>query len=272
MKRFDRKFGPDLIENLPASPAVYLFKDLEQRVLYVGKAKNVKRRLASYRNASRRKVHRKMRTLVREAATLEVRLQSSEREALEVENELIRKLEPPYNVEGKYTFLYPAIGVATTDRHALLCFTTSTESWESYRFRWFGTFRSRVRAKEAFDALVNLLALLGHLERTSALGAIPDVKGSRLAGIRQLNAELVEAVEHFLSGTSRDGLVQLATALLEKPRARREAADVQQRIDILDGFYRSDLEKLHDTLRRNGRSGTFVSQDERDTLFIRTRD
>lgn len=272
MNRFDRKFGPDLVASLPASPAVYLFKDRDQNVLYVGKAKDVKRRLASYRNASRRKAHRKMRRIVREAETLEVRLQASELDALAVENQLIRTHAPPYNVEGKYTFLYPAIGVIRTDRHTLLCFTTNVDAWSEYGFRWFGTFRSRVRAKEAFDALVDLVAWLGHLERTSALGVTPNVKGSRLAGVRQLSVELVAAIESFLSGASRDGLIELVTALLEKPRARRQAADVQQRIDVLDEFYRSDLEKLHAALGRCGRRGTFVRQDERDTLFIRARE
>lgn len=272
MKRFDRKFGPDLIASLPASPAVYLFKDADQNVLYVGKAKDVKRRLASYRNASARKIHRKMRMIVRESETVEIRVQPSEREALAVENQLIRMLDPPYNVEGRYTFLYPAIGVVRTDRHTLLCFTTNVDAWSEYGFRWFGTFRSRLRAKEAFDALVDLVARLGHLERTSTLGDTPNVKGSRLAGVRQLSAELVDALESLLSGASRDGLIQLATALLEKPRACREAVDVQRLLDVLDEFYRSDLEKLHAALQRCGRRGTFVRQDERDTLFIRAHE
>ena len=75
MKTFDRKFGRDFLADLPTSPAVYLFKDERGETLYVGKAKNVRRRLAQYRNASRRKAHRKMRTLVREADALAVLVQ-----------------------------------------------------------------------------------------------------------------------------------------------------------------------------------------------------
>ena len=271
MKRFDRKFGPDLIASLPAAPAVYLFKDDEQRVLYVGKAKNVRTRLSGYRNASRRKAHRKMRTIVREAATVEVRVQTTEEDALAVENELIRTLTPPFNVEGKYAFLYPAIGARRTARHTLLCFTTDTDAWSGYELQWFGVFRSRLRAKVAFDALVELLALVGHQERTSSLGAVPDARGSRLAGVRQLDARLVDSLVSFLSGASRDGLRELAAALLDKPRARREARHVQELIEVLDDFYRTDLEPLRNTLRTAGRTGTFVAQDERDTLFIRHR-
>ena len=110
MRRFDRKFGADLVRELPESPAVYLFKDEAGQVLYAGKARNIRRRLASYRTAGRRKAHRKMRSLVREAHSVEVRLQASERDALLAENELIRSLRPRYNVDGAFDFLYPAIG------------------------------------------------------------------------------------------------------------------------------------------------------------------
>ncbi len=269
MKRFDRKFGTDFLANLPTSPAVYLFKDEADRVLYVGKAKNVRKRLSSYRNASRRKVHRKMRDIVREAATVEVRVQSTEEDALALENELIRTLSPPFNIDGKFAFLYPAIGVARTGRHTLFCFTTNTDAWATHDFRWFGTFRSRRRAKKAFDALVELLAFVGHLERTSSLGTIPDVRGSRLAGVRQLDSGLVVSIESWLSGESSEALPRLTTALLDKSRARRDACHVQTLIEELDAFYETDLAPLSASLRGAGREGTFVAQDERDLLFIR---
>ena len=57
---FDRKFGAGLVRELPAEPAVYLFKDEDGTVLYAGKAKNVRRRMQGYRNAGRRKTQRKM--------------------------------------------------------------------------------------------------------------------------------------------------------------------------------------------------------------------
>ena len=134
LRRFDRKFGADLLRELPERPAVYLFKDEGGRVLYAGKAKNVRRRLASYRNASRRKAHRKMRTLVREAHSVEVRVQTSERAALLLENELIRTLRPRYNVDGAFDFLYPAIGSGRHDGRLLLCFS-ARPTGSSRRFR-----------------------------------------------------------------------------------------------------------------------------------------
>jgi excinuclease ABC subunit C len=272
VKRFDRKFGTDFIANLPVTPAVYLFRDAEDVVVYVGKAKNVRKRLSSYRNASRRKVHAKMRAIVRAATTVEVRLQDSEEDALALENELIRSHEPRFNIDGKYSFLYPSIGVVRRDAHTLVAFTTDTVAWSALRLRWFGCFRSRPRTLEAYEALVALLALLGHEEKRARLGELPKTRGSRTVGLRQLEPNLLADLQTFLAGESAVGLKRLAMALLEKPRARRESAWVQEQIDVLEAFYETDLAPLHRALRADGREGTFVPQDERDLLFIRRGD
>ena len=267
-RAFDEKFGSALVESLPQGPGIYLFRDAEQGVLYVGKAKNIRRRLQNYRNASRRKVHRKMRTLVREASSLEVRVQESESDALLEENALIRKLRPPYNVDGAFAFLYPAVGIGQRDGHMLLCFSTKPEAYAELDLLWFGTFRSRPRAKESFDALVELLALIGHLSKRTQLPAHRSVRGSRLVGLRQLPRELPERLAHFLGGEDRELLPTLSTALLAKPRARHDAARVEERLRVLDRFYEADTRKLRLAMERLGRTETYVPQDERDSLFI----
>ncbi|MGI9590417.1 MAG: nucleotide excision repair endonuclease, partial [Myxococcota bacterium] len=193
MRRFDRKFGADFLRELPEAPAVYVFKDEAGGVLYAGKAKNIRRRLSGYRNASRRKAHRKMRALVREAHSLEVRLQASEGAALLAENELIRTLRPPYNVDGAFDFLYPAIGTGRDGGRLLLCFTTSPDAYQALELCWHGTFRPRLRAREAFDALVSLIARIGHLEPASRRPAAPRLRGSQLVAARRLPPQLLGA-------------------------------------------------------------------------------
>jgi excinuclease ABC subunit C len=270
-KRFDRKFGADWLRQLPPAPAVYLFKDAEGAVLYAGKAKDVRRRLEGYRNATRRKAHRKMRALVREASALEVRLLPSEREALLVENELIRTLRPPYNVDGAFSFLYPAIGIGTRGHQALLGFTTSPDEWRELALRWHGSFRSRRRARNAFDALVGLLAFLAHPEPRSRLPRVSHRRGSRLVAFRQLGPEVLESVGQFLAGESPAAVAELSLRLLEKAAARHDAERVEADLRRLAAFYRSDLARLRDALRAAGRSGHFVPQGERDALFLAQR-
>lgn len=266
---FDRKFGPALVRELPAAPAVYLFKDEDGKVLYVGKAKNVRRRLQGYRSAPARKAHRKMRRVVRAAAALEVRMQASERDALLLENELIRTLRPRFNVDGAYSFLYPAIGIGIRGPHTLLCFTTRVDVFAELGLRWHGCFRSRARALAAFEALVGLLGFLGHREPSSRLRALPRARGSRTVAFRRIEA-LAPALECLLSGESDAVLPELAARLLERAAARRAASEVGEQLRLLAAFFESDARRLHDALRAAGRSG-YVGQAERDALFLALR-
>jgi excinuclease ABC subunit C len=270
VKLFDRKFGKDLADGPPATPGVYLFRDKEGRVLYVGKAKHLRKRLANYRNATRRKVHRKMRLLVRRAASLDIQPLATERDALLKENELIRSLRPPFNVDGAFSFLYPAIGTCIRAEHQLFCFTTNPGAWNMFDFQWYGTFRSRPRAKEAFDVLIELLSHIAHREPKSRLPEHRPIRGSRLVAFRGLSAEVSAKLTAFLAGETAEPLGFIAEALLEKPRARREAERVQECLQRLSAFYNTDLHKLRAALNTAGIHGTFIAQEERDSLFIST--
>jgi excinuclease ABC subunit C len=264
---FDRKFGAQLVRELPAGPAVYLFKDADGTVLYAGKAKNIRRRLAGYRNARRRKAHRKMRRVVGAASALEVRLQETERDALLLENELIRTLRPRFNVDGAYSFLYPAIGTAVRGPHLLLCFTTRIDVFGGHGLRWHGCFRSRPRTLAAFEALVALLGFVGHREPTARLGDLPRARGSRIAAFRRIE-RLAPSLDRLLAGESDAVLAELSARLLEKPDARRAAAEVGEALRCLAAFHAGDARRLREALRAAGRPAGYVDQAARDALFI----
>jgi excinuclease ABC subunit C len=271
VNRFDRKFGEAWLKALPAAPGVYLFRDAAGEVLYAGKAKDVRRRLQSYRNATRRKAHRKMRALVRDASSLEVRPQPSERDALLLENELIRTLRPRYNVDAKFSFLYPAIGVGRLGDLALLGFTTAPDTWQELGLRWHGVFRPRRRARDAFDALVALIERLAHRESRSRLPRVPRPRGARLVAFRRLDTDLQQRIGQLLAGESPAAIEELSLRLLEKTDARHESARVQADLRRVAAFFRSDLSKLQDALRVAGRTGSFLPQAERDALFIQLK-
>jgi excinuclease ABC subunit C len=248
---------------------VYRYLDAEGHVLYVGKAKNLRRRLQSYRNATRKKVHRKMSALVRVASRLEYEALATEQDALLREGELIRELKPPHNVDGAYTFLYPCIGVGESSKRLLLCFTTYPERFAHLQLKWYGCFRSRPRVKEAFDGLATLLSLVGHREPVHRLPEFPRLKGSRMLGLRQVPDTIVRALPSFFGGEQPTMPSTLAQTLLAKPRARREACQVEEHLQKLMLFYKADAVKLRVALRAVARSGSYVAQEERDALFIR---
>jgi len=271
MRRFDRKFGVDLLRELPEAPAVYLFKDEAGEILYVGKAKNVRRRLAQYRNASRRKAHRKMRELVRIAHALEVRLEATETDALLLENELIRELRPEYNIDGAHEFLYPAIGTGGRDGQIWLCIAPMLEPYAHLGLQWHGCFRPRWRAREAFDALSSLCGRIGHPEPKSRWPETPSIRGARFLAVRRLGDGLLDPIRAFLDGHSDGLLALLFDELLERRGARIEATEVQAELETLKSFYVEDARRLSSARNRAGWHGVFVPQSERDALFIRAR-
>ncbi|MEM9176907.1 MAG: GIY-YIG nuclease family protein [Myxococcota bacterium] len=271
LKRFDRKFGRGFLSESTTGPAVYLFRDGAGDVIYVGKAKNARRRLAQYRSATRRKAHRKMRAIVREAESLEIREQPSEAAALLLENELIRTLRPAFNVEGAFDFLYPAIGVGRHEGRLVLCFTSDPDAFEALVLSWHGTFRPRWRARQAFDGLCLLFGHLGHAEPRSRLPALPDRRGARVFAVRRVATDFVDRLGDFLDGESEALLSELATALLEERGARLEAATIEGELRFLAEFFRLDAARLRDARARVDHATPFVTGSERDALFIRSR-
>lgn len=96
--------------NFPALPGVYLMKDANQQVIYVGKAKSLKERLASYYSQPLGYT-RKMDGLLQSVKEIETRVVGSELEALLYESRLIKELQPPYNVQLRNYELYPFIKI-----------------------------------------------------------------------------------------------------------------------------------------------------------------
>ena len=99
-----------LASNLPKTSGVYLFKNNRQKVLYVGKAKNLRARVSSYFSQFEGAlINSKTKILVNKIVSFEVILTANETEALLLENSLIKKLSPPYNINLKDGKSYPLI-------------------------------------------------------------------------------------------------------------------------------------------------------------------
>jgi excinuclease ABC subunit C len=96
------------LENLPAGPGVYQHKDADGKVLYVGKAKNLRSRVRQYFQKSRA-VDARIDRMIAKATDLEIIVTDSELEALILEANLIKKLKPRYNVLLKDDKSYPYI-------------------------------------------------------------------------------------------------------------------------------------------------------------------
>jgi excinuclease ABC subunit C len=268
---FDRRFGSHFLKGVPEGPGVYYFRDAQGALLYVGKALNLRARLGKYRTASRRKQARKARAILRAAAAVDLRTCRDEQEALLLENQCIRDERPPFNVASSFSFLYPILAFSHDAGVLRVAYSTAPEAFAARGFHVCGAFRSRTATRAAFDALVELLALVGHREPRARLHACRGVRFSAVAGFRRIAPDTTRRLAEFLQGRSRDLLDELVAALLEKPDARRRASQVQEAIDALAEFYESEATRLRVARERVGRGDAFVPQHERDALFIQAR-
>lgn len=106
---------------IPTSPGVYRFRD-ERRVLYVGKAKNLRARLSNY-FAPLRTLHERTRRMVLTATSVEWTVVSNDIEALQLEISLINEFKPPFNVQFKDDKSYPYLAVTLGDEAPRLLVT-----------------------------------------------------------------------------------------------------------------------------------------------------
>jgi excinuclease ABC subunit C len=104
------------IRTLPTSPGVYLYKNAEGEVIYVGKAKNLRSRVRSYFLEGAAE-NAKTGTLVREAKDLDYIVVDNEKEALALENNLIKQKKPRYNILLRDDKSYPYIKLTMGERY-----------------------------------------------------------------------------------------------------------------------------------------------------------
>jgi excinuclease ABC subunit C len=142
------------IKNFPGKPGVYQFINAQAEVIYVGKAKNLKNRVSSYFN---KKTYdsAKLRVLVSKIADIRYTLVESESDALLLENNLIKRLQPKYNVLLKDDKTYPWICIKNEPFPRVF----STRRIVNDGSQYFGPFTSGVYMKALLDLIRQLFPL-----------------------------------------------------------------------------------------------------------------
>src|SRR6476620_11769250 len=103
------------IRTFPAEPGVYLYKNAEGQVIYVGKAKNLRSRVSSYFHEGHL-YDAKTGTLVREAVDVDYIVVANNKEALALENNLIKKRQPRFNILLRDDKTYPYVKLTLGER------------------------------------------------------------------------------------------------------------------------------------------------------------
>jgi len=196
------------LKRLPAKPGVYIFRDSRRQVLYVGKAKSLRPRVRSYFQASA-DVRHAIAQLPERVADIEVIVTSSEVEALHLEQNLVKRYRPPFNVRLRDDKSFPYIAVTVEDDFPRVMFTR-----ERHRrgVTYFGPYANAKKVRETLDVL----------NRVFQYRPCEGPKPGRHSGIPCLDyhierchapcvdyiskedyAEIIDGVINFLSGDTR---------------------------------------------------------------------
>lgn len=137
---------------IPTDPGVYRWLDAKGRVLYVGKAKNLRARLSSY-FAPLDSLHDRTRKMVSTARDLQWTIVKSDYEALQLEFTWIKEFDPPFNVRFKDDKSYPYLAISTNEDFAR-AFITRNRELRSVRY--FGPYTQSWAVRETLDTLLKV--------------------------------------------------------------------------------------------------------------------
>jgi len=198
------RLGSKFFDDLPNTPGVYKMLDNEGRLLYVGKAKNLRSRLLTYRRARNGNVSRKTVRLLRHVNHIRLEHHETEEQALLRENELIRSARPPFNRAKKQPETYYFIHLLF-ERYAVH-FHLNMREKEDGRWHSFGAFKGHRLTRRAMGALLRrCYARTRRLRRACDFPVVlvrnltPLNYRLEVPGSNELN-KLEDALKRYLSG------------------------------------------------------------------------
>ncbi|GAB2819146.1 excinuclease ABC subunit UvrC [Alpinimonas psychrophila] len=136
--------------DIPTNPGVYRFRDATARILYVGKAKNLRARLTSY-FAPLEKLHERTRRMVTSAASVEWTVVRTEFEALQLEFTWIKEFEPPFNIQFRDDKSYPYLALTLGEKVPRVLITRNHKIPNA---RYFGPYTKTWAIRETLDLIL----------------------------------------------------------------------------------------------------------------------
>ncbi len=224
-------------KNLPSKPGVYFFKDALEKIIYIGKAKNLRARVSQYFGKS--DTRPQIPFLLNEAASLDYTVVNTELESLYLERTLIRQYLPRYNIELKddknfafitidYSFEIPQIGYARKFDRA------------NKNIAYFGPYTAAGKIKNTLNTVRKIFTFCAAKKFTGKpcfyyhLHRCPGVCAGRITPAEYLDH--LKQIEAFLAGHTAQTLARLKTVMQKAAKAKKfeKAASLRDQIRSLD--------------------------------------
>jgi excinuclease ABC subunit C len=228
---------------VPLKPGIYIHRDVEGKVLYVGKSASLRNRLRSY-FGSKKNLNAKTFELVARIADFEYIVTESEQEALLLENSLIKKYKPKYNVRLKDDKTYPYIKVDLAEEFPRVYVTRSTANDGA---RYFGPFASAGSVRKTLDLLKRLFpyrsctkAITGTDDRPCLEFHIKRCVAPCTGYASKMDyAKVIDQVLLFLEGNTKNVVSELESAMLEASNSLEfeRAGALRDRLKAIERVY-----------------------------------
>ena len=236
----------DLIKNLPDMPGVYLMKNKDEKVIYVGKAISLKNRVKQYFQSSRN-MDAKVRAMVSHIDEFEYIVTDSEMEALILENNLIKEYKPQYNILLRDDKTYPYIKVTLKEYFPRVIKVRKVEKDGA---KYFGPYTNAFTVNETLDAIREIFPIrtckrdikksIERRERPCLNLYIKKCVGPCTGKVdEKAYMEMIDEIIDFLGGKN--------TELIEKMKQRmidysgkfefKEAARIRDRIKNIESMF-----------------------------------
>ncbi|MBP5387298.1 MAG: excinuclease ABC subunit UvrC [Prevotella sp.] len=265
----------NIVDNMPEQPGSYQYWDEDGVIIYVGKAKNLKRRVASYFH---REVDRfKTKVLVSKIHNITYTVVKTEEDALLLENSLIKKYKPRYNVLLKDGKTYPSICVTNEPLPRIFKTRTINRKWGIY----FGPYSNMASMVAMLEVIKKLFK-----PRPCNMPILPDkIKEGKYKPCLKYHIHICDApcigkqsledyqqkitmAREILKGNTRDLLRRLTEEMMKRAAELRfeEAENIKQLVALLDN-YCAKSEVVSHTIN-NIDVFSITNDDHRGTAFV----
>ena len=201
------------LELLPDNPGCYLYKDNIGEIIYVGKAKNLKNRVKSYFTGTHNK---KTQTLVSKIEDLEYIIVNSEKEALLLENNLIKKYRPYFNIRLKDDKSYPYLMITKEEHPRLLMTRKYKKNNKNIYFGPYVDIKSATEVKKILDKIYPLRKCNPVEKRPCMYYQIGECIGPCAKKITVDDYKLqISKIKSFLTGNTKEILADLQSKMQE---------------------------------------------------------